>query len=257
MAVLGDERCTTALVVGAGRGIGLGFANHLLGYDQFQTIYATYRDAERASGLLELAQREPDRLFCLQVDPLQDEDVASCAKQVKQTSGGGINLIVNCVGILQEGALRPEKSVSQIKPETFNRYFEVNTLPTGLLAKHFLPLFRKSGPAVLASISAKIGSIGDNRLGGWYGYRASKAALNMLIKTIAIEYKRKSPETIAIALHPGTTNTDLSKPFQANVPPEKLFSVDRTVTQLLAVIDQVGPDNSGEFFNWDGNQLPW
>ena len=256
MAVLGNDRCTTALVVGAGRGIGLGFVQHLLQYDQFQTIYATYRDPERASGLLSIADSKPDRLVCLSVNPLQDSDVESCAKRIKQDSKA-IHLIVNCVGILQEGSLKPEKSVSQIQPEHFSRYFEVNTLPTGLLAKHFLPLFRKSGPSVLASISAKIGSIGDNRLGGWYGYRASKAALNMLIKTIAIEYKRKSPETIAIALHPGTTDTDLSKPFQANVPPEKLFSVDRTVSQLLAVIDQVGPDNSGEFFNWDGNKLPW
>lgn len=256
MAVLGNSRCTAALVVGAGRGIGLGFVKHLLTYTQFETIYATYRDSGRASELLQLASQTPERLRCLEIDSIQDSGIDHCARLIKEQSNA-IHLVINCVGILQEENLKPEKSVSQIQPENLSRYFEVNTIPIGLIAKHFLPLFRKSGPSVLASISAKIGSIGDNRLGGWYGYRASKAALNMLMKTAAIEYKRKSPDTILLALHPGTTNTDLSRPFQANVPPEKLFPVDRTVSQLLEVIQAATPENSGEFFNWDGSKLPW
>ena len=110
---------------------------------------------------------------------------------------------------------------------------------------------------LFTTISAKIGSISDNHLGGWYGYRASKAALNMLMRTVAIEYRRKSPHTIVVTLHPGTTDTRLSQPFQRNVPPEKLFSVSRTTTQLLAVLDQLDSDDTGQFFSWDGTRLPW
>ena len=120
-----------------------------------------------------------------------------------------------------------------------------------------MPLFRHDERSILAAISAKVGSIGDNQLGGWYGYRASKAALNMFMRNIAIEYRRTSPRTIAVVLHPGTTDTRLSQPFQKNVPAEKLFSVDRTVTQLLEVIENLEEGDSGQFFSWDGSPLPW
>jgi NAD(P)-dependent dehydrogenase (short-subunit alcohol dehydrogenase family) len=126
-----------------------------------------------------------------------------------------------------------------------------------LLAKHLLPLLKHDRPSVYAAISAKVGSLGDNHLGGWYSYRAAKAALNMLIKTAALEYARKSPQTILALLHPGTTDTLLSQPFQRGVPPAKLFPVDRTVSQLMTVIDALEPDQSGSFLNWDGQPLPW
>ncbi len=119
-----------------------------------------------------------------------------------------------------------------------------------MLAKHLLPLLRHGERSVFASISAKLGSIGDNKLGGWYGYRASKAALNMLMRTAAIEYKRSCPKALIVTLHPGTTDTRLSRPFQKNVSAEKLFSVERTVTQLLAVIEQLQEGDSGQFFSW-------
>ncbi len=136
-------------------------------------------------------------------------------------------------------------------------YFQVNSIGAILLAKHLLPLFKHGDRSVFATISAKVGSIGDNQLGGWYGYRASKAALNMLMKTASIEYGRTCPQAIVVTLHPGTTDTRLSLPFQGNVPPEKLFSVERTVTQLLTVIEQLEDSDSGQFFSWDGSRLPW
>ena len=111
--------------------------------------------------------------------------------------------------------------------------------------------------AVFANLSARVGSIEDNRLGGWYAYRASKAAQNMYTRTLAIEWARSRRNVICVALHPGTTDTDLSRPFQGNVPEGKLFSVDRTVSQLLAVIDRLQPDDSGQFFAWDGERIPW
>ncbi|PZO42318.1 MAG: cell-cell signaling protein, partial [Phormidesmis priestleyi] len=126
-----------------------------------------------------------------------------------------------------------------------------------LLAKHILPLLSHKSPSLFATISAKVGSIGDNHLGGWYGYRASKAALNMFLRTAAIEYSRRSPQTTLVMLHPGTTDTQLSKPFQKAVPPEKLFSTERTVRQLIAVMSALTIADSGEFFSWDGSRLPW
>jgi NAD(P)-dependent dehydrogenase (short-subunit alcohol dehydrogenase family) len=126
-----------------------------------------------------------------------------------------------------------------------------------LLFKQVQPLLKHDDRSILATISAKVGSIGDNQLGGWYGYRASKAALNMFIRTSSIEYKRTCPQAILVALHPGTTDTKLSLPFQRNVPPEKLFTVDRTVSQLLTVIENLTPADSGKFFSWDGSQIVW
>ena len=126
-----------------------------------------------------------------------------------------------------------------------------------LVAKHFEGLLAHKERAVFASISARVGSIGDNRLGGWYAYRGAKAAQNMFTKTLSIEWARSRRNVICIALHPGTTDTDLSRPFQANVAPEKLFSSERTVRQLLAVIDGLQPEDTGRFLGWDGAEIPW
>jgi NAD(P)-dependent dehydrogenase (short-subunit alcohol dehydrogenase family) len=165
--------------------------------------------------------------------------------------------VINCAGILHDEHLQPEKSLKQINSDRLLRYFQINSIGSLLLAKHLLPLLRHGERSILATISAKVGSIGDNQLGGWYGYRASKAALNMWMRNVAIEYHRNSPRTIVALLHPGTTDTRLSKPFQRSVPPEKLFSVERTVTQLLAVLETLTEEDSGQFFNWDGSRLPW
>ena len=158
---------------------------------------------------------------------------------------------------LEDLNIKPEKSLRHINSENLLTYFKINSIATVLLAKYFLPFFRHSEPSVFAAVSAKVGSIGDNYLGGWYGYRASKTALNMFLKNISIEYKRTCPHTIVVALHPGTTDTDLSKPFQRNVPPEKLFYVERTVNQLLNIIDNLTENDTGQFFSWDGSRLPW
>lgn len=244
------------LIVGASQGIGFGFVNHLLQDENIATIYATYRQQETANTLFNQAQHYPQKLVCLPVDITDESQIVTAIETIKGETEK-LHLVINCVGVLHDGELQPEKSLRQIKAENLLRYFEVNSIASILLAKHLLPLFKHPDRSVFASISAKVGSIGDNYLGGWYGYRASKAALNMLMHTTAIEYQRKRLPTIVITLHPGTTNTSLSQPFQRNVPPEKLFSIERTVNQLLDVIAQLTPEDSGEFFSWDGNRLPW
>ena len=245
-----------ALIVGASQGIGLGFVRALLQKDNFNHIFATYRNQSTAGELFTLQKQYSDRLECLQVDVTDESQIVAGVKQI-QESVKQLHLVIYCVGVLHEDNLAPEKSLRQIKPENLIYSFQVNSIGAVLLAKHLMPLFKKSERSIFASISAKVGSIGDNHLGGWYGYRASKAALNMFIKTTAIEYSRRCPKTIVVALHPGTTDTRLSKPFQKNVPPNKLFPVEHTVNLLLKVIADLEMKDSGEFFAWDGSQLPW
>lgn len=247
------ERPTAALVVGAGQGIGLEFVQQLL--PRVDRLYATYRNPQ--SDLLTLT--EP-RLRCLEMDITEEMQIAAVVQTVQTettASQSVITTVINCVGMLHDGTTQPEKSLRHLNAKQLTHYFQVNSIGAALLAKHVQPLLKHRERTVFATISAKVGSIGDNQLGGWYGYRASKAALNMLMRTAAIEYKRTCPRTIVVTLHPGTTDTQLSRPFQRNVPPEKLFSVEKTVGQLLTVLDQLQESDSGDFFSWNGNRLPW
>jgi NAD(P)-dependent dehydrogenase (short-subunit alcohol dehydrogenase family) len=190
------------------------------------------------------------------MDITDESQIAAVISKI-QTETTALHYVINCAGVLHEGDIQPEKSLRHINGDRLLRYFQVNSVGAMLLFKQVQPLLKHEDRSILATISAKVGSIGDNQLGGWYGYRASKAALNMFIRTTAIEYKRTCPQAIVVALHPGTTDTRLSQPFQRNVPAEKLFSVDRTVGQLLGVIASLGTSDSGEFYSWDGSRLPW
>jgi NAD(P)-dependent dehydrogenase (short-subunit alcohol dehydrogenase family) len=243
----------TGLVVGGGKGIGLGFVRRLLADDKIGRVYATYRRLESATELLAITD---ERLCCFQMDITDESQIATVIEKIKIETPT-LNYAINSAGVLHEGDMQPEKSLRQINGEQLLRYFQVNSVGAMLLFKYVQPLLKHGDRSILATISAKVGSIGDNESGGWYGYRASKAALNMFIRTTAIEYKRTCPNAIVVALHPGTTDTSLSLPFQRSVPPEKLFSVDRTVEQLLTVIDRLESKDSGEFFSWDGSRLPW
>ena len=244
------------LIVGASQGIGLGFVKQILQDNQVTKIYATYRSSDTASELLTLAANNPNRLVCLTMDITDESSIIQGIKVIGSETQK-LHLVIYCVGMLHQGELQPEKSLRQINSQNLINYFQVNSIGAVLLAKHLMPLLCHKEGSIFASISAKVGSIGDNRLGGWYGYRASKAALNMFLKTISIEYSRRCPKTIVVALHPGTTDTRLSQPFQKNVPPEKLFSVTKTVNLLLEVLASLKSTDSGEFFSWDGSRLPW
>jgi NAD(P)-dependent dehydrogenase (short-subunit alcohol dehydrogenase family) len=248
-----DSFLKTALVVGGGRGIGLGFVRRLLAQAEIGRVYATYRRVASATELLEI---DDSRLCCLPLDITDEAQIAATIHQI-QTETNVLHYVINAVGVLHEGEMQPEKSLRHIHSEQLLHYFQVNSIGAILLFKQVQPLIKHLDRSILATISAKVGSIGDNQIGGWYGYRASKAALNMLIRTTAIEYRRTCPQAILVALHPGTTDTNLSLPFQRNVLPEKLFSVDRTVAQLLTVIEGLTTNDSGEFFSWDGSRLPW
>lgn len=163
-----------------------------------------------------------------------------------------LDLVFVAVGMLHQETVQPEKSLRDLSADKFQHVFHVNTAIPALCAKHFLPTLNRQGRAVFAALSARVGSISDNRLGGWYAYRASKAALNMVIKNASIEMKRRYPQSVIVALHPGTVQSPLSEPFSGRVPEHKLFSPQLSAAYLIRVLEGLTPADSGGCFAWDG-----
>ena len=231
-------RIERAVVVGASGGIGAALAKALV--DDGAAVHALSR-----RGLAADARFNPGR-----IDIEEEASIADAASALRAEAP--LDLVVVASGLLHSDRIAPEKSYRQLSGASFGQYFAVNATGPALVAKHFLPLLRKDRPAVFAALSARVGSIGDNRLGGWYGYRSSKAALNMIVKTLAIELARTHPKAACVALHPGTVETDLSQPFRRGVQAEKLFSADTAARHLLNVIAGVSASESGSIFAWDG-----
>lgn len=230
MASLGDGY--RALVIGASGSLGTAFCELL-------------KQDPRCAGVRALGRHTVPEL-----DLERPETIANAATEL--AAEAPYQLIVHAAGLLHRDRIKPEKSFSAIEPEALQAVFQVNTLGPALVLRHFLPLLEPRG--AMAMLSAKVGSIGDNRLGGWYAYRASKAALNMLIKTAAIELARTRPQSRLLSLHPGTVVSGLSQPFRGatNARP-----ADIAAAQLLTLIDQLTPADSGHFFAYDGERLPW
>ncbi len=231
----------TALVVGAG-GIGAAVAEEL---------------SQRFSELTVLTcgrQGPPDQ--ALQVDL---EDDASLDQFMTELQGRGapLRLLFNCSGRLHGPELQPEKRLKQVNRRQLEQQFAINAIAPVLLAKAVEPLLKRDQPFHFASLSARVGSIGDNRSGGWYGYRAAKAAQNQLLRCLSLEWARRWPQATVTLLHPGTTDTELSKPFQSFVPAEKLFSPKRAAGHLVDVLVQQTPDRTGRFLAWDGQEIAW
>ncbi len=188
-----------------------------------------------------------------QIDVADDASIAAAARAIS----GEIDLVIVASGRLQGEGLSPERSFTALDAEALTRSFQVNAIGPALAAKHFLPRLPKDRPATFAALSARVGSIEDNRLGGWYGYRASKAALNMLVRTLAVELARTRPLATCVALHPGTVDTALSRPFQRNVAEGKLFTPAYAAGRLLEVIEGLGPGDTGGFYAYDGSRIPF
>ncbi len=185
------------------------------------------------------------------VDPTDETSIARAAASIET-----VDLAIVTTGMLHDAHQRPERALKELDPATLARSFAINTIAPAIVAKHLIPKMPRDRRAVFAALGARVGSIGDNRTGGWHGYRASKAALVMLMKTIAIETARARPNAIVVTLHPGTVDTSMSKPFQGNVAPEKLFTADVAAQHLLKVIDGLTPADSGGHFAWDGIRIP-
>jgi NAD(P)-dependent dehydrogenase (short-subunit alcohol dehydrogenase family) len=198
----------------------------------------------------------------MQLDPSSEKELQLFVEFISSHEFD-VSLIINACGLLHDKhGLAPEKRIEDFNQKNFEKIIQANTLITPLIAKYFLSQLNKGAkklriPGVFASLSARVGSISDNYLGGWYSYRASKAALNQVIKTLSIEAARRFKHCSIIAIHPGTTETKLSKPFQANVPEEKLFSTEYSIEKMMGVIEQVTIEDSGKFYAWDGKTIDW
>jgi NAD(P)-dependent dehydrogenase (short-subunit alcohol dehydrogenase family) len=234
-----------AVVIGARGGLGAALTRALAAEPRVGFVLALARSGD-----------SPEADASGRIDITDEASVMAAARDA--ANRGPIDLVIVASGVLHgDGGIRPEKRMQDLDADVMQRVFAVNTVGPALVAKHFLPLLRRSGKTVFAAISARVGSISDNRLGGWASYRASKAALNMLLKTLAIEHARTRPDSAVITLHPGTVDTKLSKPFQGNVPDGKLFTPAFAAGRLLDVIDGVSSADSGGFFAWDGSRIDY
>lgn len=186
------------------------------------------------------------------IDFADEESIVAAAQMI----GADIDLVIVATGLLHTPDFGPEKSLRHLAHNRLAQTFLVNTFGPALVMKHFLPLMPRTGKSVFAALSARVGSISDNHMGGWYGYRSAKAALNQMIRTASIEHGRRWKDSVVVGLHPGTVDTRLSKPFQSNVADEKLFTPEFAAIKMLDVVDHVDSSDSGKVFAWDGQVVP-
>ena len=224
-----------AVVFGAGGGIGGALVEAIQAAGKFNHVVSVSRSTSPAIDLLDEGSLERAAAFAADL--------------------GELRLVIDATGFLHHDGQGPEKSWRQLDAANLARAFALNAIGPALIMKHVLPRLPRSGKSVFATLSARVGSIGDNRLGGWYSYRASKAALNQLVRTAAVELGRRSPNAVCVALHPGTVSTALSAPFAAtgldvHPPPA-------AARHLLAVVDQLTSEANGGFFDWRGQTVPW
>ena len=221
----------TAVIIGAQGGIGTALADALDAGDQYDRVIRLHRASAPA------------------IDILDEASIAAAARDV---AGTAPQLVIVATGLLHTANKGPEKSLRELDPEWMMENYRINAVGPALVAKHFLPIMAKQGPICFAALSARVGSISDNRLGGWHSYRASKSGLNMFIRNIAIEWQRKNAQSVVVALHPGTVETQLSAPFKGN-PAHERFVPDRAAADMLAVLAGLRPEQSGQIFAYDGS----
>ena len=230
-------------VVGASGGIGQAAVQLLSDDPSVGLVHAFSRDATNS---------RDGKVHRLPIALLDEQSIISAVEFA--ASRAPLDLVFVASGMLhRDRAVQPEKTMRALSMSAMSEVFNVNTIGPALLAKHFLPAMRETGKTVFVALSARVGSISDNRLGGW----VSKAALNMVIKTIAVEQARRRPESIVVSLHPGTVDTALSKPFSAGVSKISLFTPEHSAACLLKVIDGLNVADSGGFFAWDGAAIEY
>lgn len=227
-----------AIVIGASGGIGQSFCEALAAHPQCAQLHR-------------LSRRQGDGHIFIDLD--DELSIEAAAKSL--APHGPFHLIINATGILHGDGLSPEKTWRHLNPDVLLQYYQTNCIAPAMAAKHFLPLLAKQEKAVFAALSAKVGSIADNKLGGWHGYRAAKAGLNMMIRNFAVEMRLKSPSSIVIGLHPGTVETNLSAPFRGMISHE-VFTPEIAIAHMLKVINSANPEQSGHQLAWDGGIIP-
>lgn len=231
-------------IIGANGAIGSALLRQFASESKYKNIYAFAR------------QQPNNKVNNVQyhtIDYSEEASIAAAADHAAST--GELDLIVVTIGMLHDDNIKPEKSLQSLSSANLEKIFYTNTIIPALIAKFFMPKLAKETRSVFAALSARVGSISDNKLGGWYSYRMSKAALNMFIKTAAIEYTRTHNNSIIVAIHPGTVDSKLSKPYQDNVPEDKLFTAAYAAKKIIELISNLNPQDTGYVWGWDGKRI--
>jgi NAD(P)-dependent dehydrogenase (short-subunit alcohol dehydrogenase family) len=232
------------LLFGANDGIGAALLQEYLELPNLKSVYCPIRSGELPAD---------SRVVAIHFDTLNEESIQQVLKDIPQ---GSLDLVVNTIGYIENELGGPEKSLREINEQKLLEYFRVNAIFTPMIAKHSKALLKRKGEIGFLALSAMVGSIGENDLGGWYGYRASKAALNMFIKTIAIELKRYNPESLVLSMHPGTTHTKMTRNYIAGVKHQTHQPAD-SASHINQVFFNTPLEKSGCFFNWDGREIAY
>ena len=237
-----------AIVIGGNGGIGNALVKKLSQLNEIGSVYCCSR--KKPNGL-------PSEANWIPFDITSENSIIEASQNIKRQCQN-VRLIIIASGILYDKyANMPEKSLKDINADYFFEVFKVNTLGPILTAKHFTSIFEKQNKTIMCILSARVGSIEDNNLGGWYSYRSSKSAVNMMAKSLSIEMKRKNGDSITALIHPGTVDTALSKPFQSSVAKNKLFTTDKAAESILSVIGGWNNESNGGFFAWNGQKIPF
>lgn len=239
-----------AIVIGAGGGLGGALVRHWLQDELIDSVIGVSRQPPPANDEIPATHSE-----WIQTDYSDASIDEACQRLAKLA--GRVTRVCICNGILHSDSFWPEKRLEDISSSTMQQVFQVNAVIPLLWLKSLLPLLRGKQECVVSVFSARIGSIGDNHLGGWYAYRASKAALNMSLKTAAIEYERRAKNVKLIAFHPGTTDTRLSRPFHASVNESDLFRTDFVATHLIDIMNHQQADGELSFVDWNNKPIAW
>uniref|UniRef100_H3AHF4 Zgc:65997 n=1 Tax=Latimeria chalumnae TaxID=7897 RepID=H3AHF4_LATCH len=255
-------KMAVALLQGSSRGLGLQFCKYILSKHRKAMVIATCRAPDTGNQLRKLKGDYPNRVTILKLDVTREDEIKDVADAVKEQFGK-LDLLINSSAMLHPSG-KGETSLRDVSAEGFAKTLATNAVGPLVMAKYFAPLLLKGSgmfghqhSAVLVNMTAKVGSISDNALGGWYSYRLSKAALNMATKNLSIELGHGRKKVVCISLHPGTVDTDLSRPHHKNVPKDKLFTPEYSVQCLMSIVENISMDKTGSFFAWDGSELPW
>ena len=230
-------------IIGSSGAIGRAFLDAYIADKEISNIYSISRTE---------VESKDKRIIHINIDVTDEVSVKAAASQIGENR---LDKLIVATGILHTELFGPEKSIKDIKIENFVKIFSVNAFGPALIGKYFLPLMKKDKKSIAAFLSARVGSISENKLGGWYAYRASKSALNQIIKNFSIEAKRTNPTGIIIGLQPGTVKSKLSEPFQKNVKKGKLLLPKDSVKSLIRVIESVMQNDSGKIFDWKGEEI--
>ena len=233
-------------IIGSSGAIGNALVRHLSKLYPQASIYAFSHSETNTMGFSK-------KTSVFHIDYTREASLANSANIAAKKHK--LDLVLVATGILHSSSITPEKSLKALSAEQFQSLFMANTIFPALVAKHFIPKMETKSRAVFAALSARVGSISDNKLGGWYAYRASKAALNMVIKNLSIEVARYNSKVIIVGLHPGTVDSALSKPYQSNLAPAKLFTAEFSASKLIEVLVNLTTSESGCCVAWDGKVI--